>query len=1808
MKKILTLATLLSIVFVHGVQAQYSNLSASLDKLQFCDQSSVIHVSGTARANSGVYSGYHFTGMIFHFYYLNGSNKILVGNYTVNNISGSAQGTYGNINPVYFDGVQISTPLITSDTYNGGSPMNGGLFSASFTLPWAAFPTSNGIQFYVSVEAIDQVGSTTVVSSLQSFSNPILNPNPPISKPAIAAGQTIVCSGSQVLIYTSPDLSGSYNYLWYKDDALIPGENLAYLIISAPGSYHAYIYDACSNTTTDDIAITSGTAPASPPNIVTNNGPTLCDGATATIFVPGSPAGIVWSNGSTGPSVSVTAAGSYTARFVNACGSSGNSNVISFATASTPAAPNVAPSGPFTLCNGSSVTLFAGGPAPFTWYQDDVPVSAGNSVSVNTAGTYTAKSNNICGYSPPSNAVVVITGSRAPAPSLNLSGSITLCDGVGQLLSTSPSAGGTIHWSNGATGNSITVYSAGAYSAYESNICGNGPSSAAVNLTTLNTPAAPSVTPPGSQLVCNGQPFSFSASGSNITWSNGATGNTLSTTVAGSYYAYDHNYCGNSPNSNTVVINTGNCPTPSPGTAFFICPGALKILDAGAGYDTYAWSNGATTRTTAVGPGNYAVTVTKNGCAATSVTVSVSYYAVTIPSINASGPTIFCAGNSVTLSSSPASAYAWSNGSTASSINVTTSGSFYVTVTDANGCQATSAATNVTVNPLPIASISGTNSVCKNAASPMITFTGNGGTAPYTFFYNINGGTTQTITSVTSAISVSVPATTAGTYTYNLVGVQESSSTACYNAVTGSATITVRDLPVATIAGSTTVCLNSTSPLISFTGSTGNAPFIFTYNINGGANQTVTTVSGNSVSITAPTNIAGTYSYTLISVQESSGLTCSNLQNGTATVIVRPLPTATIAGTTTVCQNSSAPLVSFTGSVGTAPYTFTYNINGGVAQTITTVSGNSVSIAAPTNAAGTFSYNLISVQESGTGNCSNAASGSTTVIVNPLPWASISGSATVCQNATAPAITLTGSNATAPYTFAYRINGGAAQTITTTSGNSVSINAPTNIAGTFTYDLISVQESSNTNCSNAATGTVTIVVRPLPTATAGGSTIVCQNSTRPMISFTGATGNPPYTFTYNINGGPNQTITTTSGSSANIDVPTNISGTFDYNLVGVQESGSPSCVNMVSATATVIVNPLPSASIAGNTIVCKNAPAPGISFTGSGATAPYTFTYKINGGSNQTITTTSGNSVTINAPTDVAGTFTYTLVSVQESSGTGCINTASGSATIVVRPLPTATIAGSTFLCQNSASPLITFAGSVGTAPYTFSYNINGGAAQTVTTVSGNSVGVSVPTASAGTFMYNLLSVQESGTGNCSNTVNGSATVIVNPLSAASIAGSITVCQNSATPLVTFTGSNATAPYSFSYRINGGALQTVTTNTGNSVSVTVPSNVPGTFTYSLVSVNESSNTTCTSAVSGSAVIIVNPQPAAAVLLSPNMHLCNGDTGQLTIYNWTEGFTYRWYKDGVLITTSSAQTLAITQAGSYTVMVTSNLGCDAAMISNAVIITTGSISAPVITGSLKVCEGGKTKLLVSPTDKNLAYEVYRWNQILKEPPIGDSLSNDKSFSALAGQYQLRVEREGCYDSVDVVITANDTEFPAGQLRTSAFRINYGEAVNLFADVTGAVQYRWDFGDGTKAVTDTNTVTQHYFVVGDSIPVKLIAVSERNCMTAFAASIAVTPQTKPVIADHSFTGNLKDWNLFPTPFHNDLKLSVILDRVQPVRLDFFTADGSWVRSWQFPGKKGENLFTLDKLETLKSNVLYFATSIYNNQKHFDKVFKY
>ena len=103
------------------------------------------------------------------------------------------------------------------------------------------------------------------------------------------------------------------------------------------------------------------------------------------------------------------------------------------------------------------------------------------------------------------------------------------------------------------------------------------------------------------------------------------------------------------------------------------------------------------------------MTVTVNGCTSSAGSTSVVVNPLPpTPTITPGGPTSFCSGSSVTLTSSSAAGNQWYrdntliNGATGQQYVATISGDYTVRVTDGNGCTSTSAATTVTATPLTV--------------------------------------------------------------------------------------------------------------------------------------------------------------------------------------------------------------------------------------------------------------------------------------------------------------------------------------------------------------------------------------------------------------------------------------------------------------------------------------------------------------------------------------------------------------------------------------------------------------------------------------------------------------------------------------------------------------------------------------------------------------------------------------------------------------------------------------------------------------------------------------------------------------------------------------------------------------------------------------------------------------------------------------------------------------------------------------------------------------------------------------------------
>jgi PKD repeat protein len=254
---------------------------------------------------------------------------------------------------------------------------------------------------------------------------------------------------------------------------------------------------------------------------------------------------------------------------------------------------------------------------------------------------------------------------------------------------------------------------------------------------------------------------------------------------------------------NAAINNMFTVTATASGSTTF-CQGGSVTLDAGAiAGATYLWSNGATTQTTNVTTaGTYNCTVTKaNGCEAVTNSIVVTVNSLPAsPNIAAGGPTTFCNGGTVTLTSGFASNNAWSTGATTQAITVSSTGNYVVTHTDANGCQnSDTVAVIVNANPAaPTVTANGSTSFCTGDS---VTLTSD-----------------QTSGNVWSnnATSQSIVVTTSGTYS-----VTYTDGNGC-SAQSSPVTVSVSSAPAPTVSvtGGTAICPGGSTTLTSSTGDT----------------------------------------------------------------------------------------------------------------------------------------------------------------------------------------------------------------------------------------------------------------------------------------------------------------------------------------------------------------------------------------------------------------------------------------------------------------------------------------------------------------------------------------------------------------------------------------------------------------------------------------------------------------------------------------------------------------------------------------------------------------------------------------------------------------------------------------------------------------------------------------------------------------------------------------------------------------------------------------------------------------------------
>jgi len=1114
-------------------------------------------------------------------------------------------------------------------------------------------------------------GSYSVTVIDDNFCSATSTPTPVtvLAAPATAvvtpSGPTTFCSGGSVTL-TAPE---STSYLWSN------GATSQSITLTSAGEYWVTVTNAngCSATS----APTSITVNANPTTPVIDGRTTACEGGSVTLTAP-SGYSYLWSNGATTQSINVTTSGSYSVTVTNASGCSATAAATSVTVNANPSTPVITAGSATTFCAGGSVTLTAPSSSSYLWSNG----ATTQSIDVTASGTYSVTVTNASGCSATSAATSVTVNANPSTPVITAGGATTFCEG-GSVTLTAPSSASWL-WSNGATTQSINVTTSGSYSVTVTNANGCSATSAPTTVIANANPSTPVITAGGATTFCEGGSVTLTAPASaSWLWSNGATTQSINVTASGWYSVTITNASGCSATSAATTVTVNDNPYPpfiSPAGPTTFCAGGSVTLNASYGA-SFLWSTGATTQSINVTTsGSYSVTVLNaSGCGATTAPTTVTVRTLPpTPVISASGPTTFCQEGSVTLSAPGGYSYLWSTGYTTQSINVTTAGSYSVTVTDANGCSATSAPTTVTVNPNPpieTITASGPTKFCQGGS---VTLTAPSGYSGYLWS--------------TAETTQSIVVTTTGTYRVGVRNANGCQTTSAYIDVT---VIPYAPAPVITPSGPTTFCAGGS---VTF-----SAPAGYQYLWSNG-------IHAQSINVTA----AGSYTVTVWNTSDIYGDCGTTSQPVNVTVNALPAAAISAAGPTTFCAGGS---VTLTANAGTS-YLWS---NGATTQSINVTTSGSYSVTV-TNASG----------------CS-ATSAATTVTVNAGPSTPVitaGGATTFCAGGS---VTLTAPSSTS-YLWS---NGATTQAINVTASGSYSV---------------TVINASGCSAMSAAT-TVTVNANPsTPVITAGGATTFCAGGS---VTLT-APASSSYLWS---NGANTQSINVTTSGSYSVTV-TNASG-----------------CSAMSAATTVTVNANPS------TPVINTSGSPTFCAGGSVTlTAPASSSYLWSNGANtQSINVTTSDSyiVTVTNASGCSATSAPTVVTVNAKPAT-----------------PVITAGGSTAICPGSSVTL--------TAPAGYTYLWSNGANTQ-----------SINASSAGNY-----SVTVTNAGGCSATSAATAVTIKTTTSITQPANK-TIARNTTTTFtVVASGTNLTYQW---YEGNAGVT---TTPRGTSATQTVgPYNKKGTFPF-----------------------------------------------------------------------------------------------------------------------------------------------------------------------------------------------------------------------------------------------------------------------------------------------------------------------------------------------------------------------------------------
>jgi len=493
---------------------------------------------------------------------------------------------------------------------------------------------------------------------------------------------TVLCIGDTKLLNAG---TGYLSYFW---SGAKTGSSST-LLADVAGTYIVNVSAGLGCTDIDTIVISYNALP----NVNLGNDISSCS-ANVILHAGNNFTSYLWSNTSSDSTLVVNAPGNYWVEVSNALGCKAKDtiavNIIS--NLSVNLGPDVA------VCAGNLNTFDAGtGFTSYLWSN----AATSQTITVSTAGTYIVTvSNGACSASD----TVLLTVNNNPNPSLG--NDVVLCTGANNIFNAGSFA--SYLWSDASTSSTLNTANSGIYwvEVTDNNGC-KGRDTA--TLTIQNTLA---LNLGADKIVCENSSFVFDGGNgyTSYSWSGAknAPTQTILADVAGNYILSVSS--GTCSARDTVALSFFSAPVVDLGADKTVCSGASILLDAGT-FATYKWSTSETTKTVNKTAGTYWVEVSDiNGCKDTD---SIQIINTPNPLIEIGNDVDACDGDVVMIQEQLGTTnlnYDWitnniSVGNT-SSIQVTQSGTYTLTVTDANNCTSSDVLTAV-FKATPIVNLNG---------------------------------------------------------------------------------------------------------------------------------------------------------------------------------------------------------------------------------------------------------------------------------------------------------------------------------------------------------------------------------------------------------------------------------------------------------------------------------------------------------------------------------------------------------------------------------------------------------------------------------------------------------------------------------------------------------------------------------------------------------------------------------------------------------------------------------------------------------------------------------------------------------------------------------------------------------------------------------------------------------------------------------------------------------------------------------------------------------------------------------------------